>query len=123
MKHYRKIFRDNLSKGHLFLQYCPTCRRFIFYPREFCPYCWGSDLEWRETQGQGTVYSYTIVYVSALPEFEPPYIYALVDLAEGFRIAANIENCSLDEIRVGMPVKLAFKPREGIATLPIFKPI
>lgn len=105
------------------MQYCPACRRFVFYPRELCPYCWDCGLEWRELGGQGTVYSYTIVYVSALAEFEPPYIYAVVELAEGVRMAANIEDCSLDEIKVGMPVKLTFKAREGIAALPMFKPI
>ncbi len=123
MNDYKQIFWDHLNKGNLYLQYCPTCQRFVFYPRELCPYCWGSSLEWRETQGEGTVYSYTVVYVSALPEFEPPYIYALVELDEGLRLATNIENCGLDEIRVGMPVKLTLRRRESTAALPIFAPI
>jgi len=123
MSGYKQIFKDKLQSGQMWLQYCLDCRRFVYYPRERCPYCWQDRLDWQPVSGLGTVHSYTIVRVSALPEFHPPYIYALVDLTEGVRMAANIEDCSLDRIQVGMPVHLKIINREGNAALPIFIPV
>ncbi|MEQ8200894.1 MAG: OB-fold domain-containing protein [Syntrophomonadaceae bacterium] len=120
---YRQTFRDKLKTGRLWLQYCPACARHVFYPRERCPYCWGTELDWQPLSGLGQVYSYTIVRVSALPEFQPPYIYALVELAEGVRLAANIEDCPLDRIEVGMPVQVKIINREGHEGLPVFVPL
>ncbi len=122
MRDYQQIFRDKLKNGNMWLQYCPDCHRFIYYPRERCPYCWEAGLEWQPVQGLGSVYSYTVVRVSALPEFKPPYIFALVELAEGVRMATNIQECSLEQIHVGMPVRLKIITREGCDTLPVFVP-
>lgn len=123
MSDYKQIYYDKMAAGHLWLQYCPTCHVFIFYPRERCPYCLQADLEWKPVSGQGVLYSYTIVHVSALPEFKQktPYIYALIQLDEGLRMPANLIDCPLEEVHVGMPVKLTYIEKEG-KTLPVFKP-
>mgnify|MGYP001223049456 CR=1 FL=1 len=121
---YKKKYWNKVAAGELWLQFCLHCDRFIFYPREHCPHCYRADLEWKPTLGRGKLYSYTVVHVSALPDFkgEVPYIYALVELNEGVRIPTNIIDCPLDKIQVDMPVELAFIEREG-RTLPVFKPI
>jgi len=120
---YRRTFWEKLKTGRLWPQYCPSCTRYVFYPRERCPYCWESDLDWQPLSGLGRVYSYTVVRVSALPEFQPPYVYALVDLDEGVRLATNIEDCPLDCIEVGMPVRLKTINREDHEALPVFVPL
>lgn len=109
------IYQDYLHQGELRLPYCPSCRRFIFYPRMFCPYCWGEKVEWKRLQGWGRVYSYTIVNVSALPEFNEkiPYIYAIVELEEGIKMPANILECEPEKVTVGMPVALNIQERAG----------
>ena len=105
------------------IQYCPSCARHIFYPRELCPYCLATKPQWKESAGQGTIYSYTIVRWSALKAFEKkvPYIYALVDLSEGVRIPTNIVDCPVDSVRIGMPVKLTWLEEQGEFT-PVFRP-
>lgn len=122
MSDYKQIYWDKLADGSFSLQFCPHCNKYIFYPREICPYCLEHELEWKPVSGQGTIYSYTIVHVSALPEFKDktPYIYALVELAEGVRIPSNLIDCHLDEVRVGMPVMLTYIKKEG-KTLLVFK--
>jgi uncharacterized OB-fold protein len=81
-------------------------------------------MEWRQVSGRGRIHSFTIVRVSALEEFkgQVPYVYALVDLAEGVRIPTNIVACPPEQVRVDMPVNLAIIKREG-RSLPAFKPI
>lgn len=119
----RQTYWQYISTGKLGLQFCPACQKHIFYPRGLCPHCLQSGLEWKEATGRGVLYSYTIVHVSALPDFssETPYIYVLVDLDEGVRIPSNLIDCHLDDLKVGMPVKLDFIERQG-KDLPVFKP-
>jgi hypothetical protein len=120
---YKDIYWQKLNTGELWLQYCSLCKKYIFYPRGLCPYCLESGLEWKAVSGQGHVYSYAIVYVTALPEFneEIPYIYALIELAEGIRLPSKLLDCPLNEVQVGMPVKLSFIEKED-RKLPVFTP-
>jgi hypothetical protein len=37
-----------------------------------------------------------------------PYVFAIVELEEGPRVATNIVNCGSDEVRVDMPVKATY---------------
>lgn len=127
MPDYHDLYQHYLNQGELRLPYCQSCRQFIFYPRHFCPYCWQEEMEWQPVQGRGTVYSYTIVNVSSLPEFaaETPYILAIIELTEGARMPGNIINCTPEKVKVGMPVQIeimqkqdrmvvAFKPDDTI---------
>jgi len=103
--------RAETNHEALELQYCPACQKYIFYPRELCPYCLEAKPEWKGVSGRGRVYSYTVVRQSALKEFvkKVPYIYAIVELDEGVRIPTTIIGCPVDEIEIGMPVELAGK--------------
>ncbi len=113
------------EKGHteLEMQYCPACEKYIFYPRELCPYCLEVRPEWRECTGRGIIYSYTIVRKSLLQEFEDrvPYTYAIVELQEGIRIPTNIIDCPVDQVRIGLPVELA-RVEESKNPIPLFRP-
>ena len=121
---YYAIYQKYLSRGELRLQFCLSCQRYIFYPRSLCPYCWEEQLEWKPSSGRGTIYSYTVVNVSALPDFsaKTPYIYAIIELEEGVRIPANIIDGKPDKLKVGMPVKLYIQERTG-QKVAAFKPI
>jgi hypothetical protein len=118
----RKWYRE--GRRNLKLQYCPACEKYIFFPRESCPYCLQVVPEWKETEGRGTVYSYTTVRRSALPEFAArvPYTYAIVELHEGIRLPSNIVDCPVDKVRIGLPVELAWI-EEGRDMIPVFRPV
>ncbi len=113
------------KKGRTVLkvQYCPVCEKYIFFPRELCPYCLEVKPEWKETVGRGKIYSYTAVRRSSLPEFEDrvPYTYAMVELHEGIRIPTNIVDCPVNKVRIGMPVELAWI-EESKDIIPVFRP-
>ena len=111
------------TKCHkLLLQKCIHCESYIFYPRAFCPECLSQDLEWVESSGEGTIYSYTIIYHSPIREFEHlvPYIIAIIELKEGVRIMSNIVHCKPAEIHVGMTVHVIFEEVSKDISLPKF---
>jgi uncharacterized OB-fold protein len=110
----------------LLIQRCMTCGRHQFYPRPFCLACSDERIEWVESAGQGTIYSATTVFMAVLPELEPPYVVAVVELDEGPRITTNIvgpdgipENC-----QIGSRVWLAWRDRGtgSLPPLPVFTP-
>ncbi len=74
--------------------------------------------------GRGVVYAFTINHYRWLPDMEPPYIVAEVDLVEqeGLRLMTNIVDCPLDEVRTGMPVQVVFA-RHGDVYIPLFRPL
>jgi len=117
-------FWEAAKRHKLLLQKCNQCERYIYYPRRFCPECLSQDLEWVESSGEGTIYTYTIIYHSPIREFESlvPYILAIIELKEGVRIMSNIVHCEPAEIHVGMMVQVIFEEVSKDISLPKFQP-
>jgi len=103
-------FFDAAAQGVLRLQRCPRDGVF-FYPRSACPVCWGTDWEWEVLSGRGAIHSFTIDRVGHEPRLaaEVPFCIALVDLAEGARVPANIVDSPVELVRVGLPVEAVFE--------------
>ena len=112
-------FWEGVAEGRLRIQRCGACGRHVFYPRSVCPHCMEARLEWVDTAGSGTVYSFTVVH-RAPPGFaeEAPYVVALVELSEGPRLLTRLAGVKPAEALVGMAVQLAVG---GDPPLPFFK--
>ncbi|MGH7102311.1 MAG: Zn-ribbon domain-containing OB-fold protein [Acetobacteraceae bacterium] len=52
-----------------------------------------------------------------------PYAIAYVTLQEGPTMLTNIVDCDFNALRIGMNVRLVFKPTAGGAALPMFTPV
>lgn len=119
----KQFYEEHISKGELWLQYCADCQQYIFYPRRHCPGCWGQKWEWRKSQGQGTVYSYSVICKSILTEFvrDIPYIYALITLHEGVRMATRIVDCAPEAVHIDMTVEMTIREIGG-KPRPVFQP-
>ena len=118
-------FWDGLKSGQLRLQRCAECQSYVFYPRSVCPHCLSERLEWTKADGRGKVYSYTIVRRAMNPSFadDVPYVFAIVELAEGPRVTTNIVNCAPDDVRVDMPVKATYDNVTPETALLKFEPV
>jgi len=113
-------FWDGLAAGELRVQKCDDCGRLVFYPRPHCPDCLSEALTWTPLSGRGRVYTYTIVRRAMHPAFAPdvPYVFAIVELEEGPRLATNVVNCDIEAVRVELPVKAVYDSvAAGIALL------
>lgn len=115
------VYYEHLNLGELWLQYCRDCGQYIFYPRSHCPECWGVQWEWRASSGRGKIYSYTVIHVNSRENEAYPYIYALVSLDEGVRLATQIVDCDLQEVAVDMRVEMVPQQFDG-QIMPVFRP-
>ena len=115
---------DAARNHQLALPECLSCRRFYFYPRDHCPVCLGREVRWRAVSGRGFLYTYVIAHHPA-PGFEAdaPYVIAVVELAEGPRMMANIVGIEPDPalLELDMPLEVVFTER-GPMTVPNFRP-
>jgi len=118
-----KPFYDRCRDRRLAYQRCRDCGGVVFYPRAHCTHCTGTDLEWRESAGRGTIYSFTVMRQHGHPAFRArvPFPVALVDLDEGFRMFAEIVGADPEALRIGQRVEVSWLEEGGI-TLPAFAP-
>ena len=117
------LFWMGCKKRELLIQRCRACARYQYYPRAVCVHCLADDPEWVRVSGRGTIYSYTVTYQNASPGFrdELPYVLALVDLDVGVRMTTNIVGAKPEELRVGLPVQVAFEDITPDIALPKFR--
>jgi uncharacterized protein len=101
------------KQGRLVLRECTECGKKHFPPRRLCPACWSESLRWSDASGFGTVYTFTIMRRPPVPEFaaQVPYVVALIDLAEGPRMMANIVGDEAQAVRIGERVSVCFEQR------------
>jgi hypothetical protein len=79
-------------------------------------------VEWVQACGQGTLYTWSVIYSNDMPPFKDrvPYVAAMVDLAEGPRMATNVVECPFDELEVGMALRVVFRPISDDFAIPVF---
>lgn len=109
------------ADGRLVLPRCLACGRTHHHPRGLCPHCWSTDLEWVEAAGNGEVVTFSVVHQPPSPAFTVPYVLAVIELAEGPRMMANVVDVAPEAVTIGMPVEVTFERRDA-TTLPQFRP-
>jgi len=112
---------DAATEGRLLIGLCRDTGKHFYYPRGASPFTLSANVELVQASGRGTIYSYTVVRVAQ------PYACAYVELEEGPRIFTNIVDCDFAEIRIGMKVRVVFKPSQDAegapgAPVPMFAP-
>lgn len=118
-------FWEATRRREYLLQWCSSCETPIFYPREICPACLGTQMEWRPSRGSGEVHAVSVQHLpaAAFPAFnEGPYAVALIELAEGVRVMSNVVGCPPEEVTVGMQVTVTWEPLSDGRNLPLFEP-
>lgn len=86
---------------------CEHCNAKIFPPRDICPEC-GRETKTRFSfSGRGEVYSFTVVHDAPVGyESQAPYAIALVRLAEGPLVTAQLTDVDAKDLRIGLPVEM-----------------
>jgi uncharacterized OB-fold protein len=109
--------------GKLMIMRCGNCGTARIPSRSHCDNCLSGDFTWEEASGRGTVHTFAVMHQKYHPAFFPelPYNLAVVELEEGPRISTNLVDVRNEDIRVGMPVKVAFERYDDVA-LPKFRP-
>ncbi len=87
--------------------HCSACERNYFPPRKVCPSCRAGDLESRELQGSGTLYSYTRMSQSmrGFANLGPSTV-GMVQLDDGPLIMTQLTDVEGVDLHIGMPVEM-----------------
>ncbi|MFI6338948.1 thiolase C-terminal domain-containing protein [Streptomyces sp. NPDC050535] len=113
------------ADGVLRISHCDDCGRYFHPPMPLCPSCRSRAVAPEPVSGRAVVVGFTVTHQTWLPSFPPPYVVAVVALAEDdrARLTTNIVGCAPDRVSVGMPVRVRFERTEDDAVyLPLFEP-
>ncbi|MCF3177063.1 OB-fold domain-containing protein [Streptomyces sioyaensis] len=114
-------FWEGVARHRLLIQRCTGCRTLRFPWLPGCSRCGSPEWDTVEASGAGTVFSYVVLHHPPFPAFDPPYAVGLIELAEGVRMVSNIVGIPYDQVRIGMPVRLAFERVDEEYELPVFR--
>ena len=112
------------AEGELRFLRCDDCRYYIHPPSPLCPECLGRSLAPEAVSGRGVVHTYTVNHQPWIPGFDPPYVVAIVELDEqpGLRLTTNVVHCEIEDVEIGMPVRVVFEDLGDDVFLPLFEP-
>ncbi len=124
-------FWEAAASRELRIPRCDQCRAWCWYPKEQCPSCGSARFTWTATSGRGSLFAWAVVRHAFLPQFadKVPFVPGLVSLEEdpSVRLVTEIVDCRPDQLRIGMPMRVAFRPMsfpgvDGEVTAPFFVP-
>jgi len=113
-----EAFFKAAREGRFTIPVCTACGKAHWYPRAICPFCASDKVEWRDSPGHGTIYTFSV-----MQRVKEPYVIAHVTLAEGPTMLTNIVDCDPDKVHIGQKVTVVFQDTEnGGPPAPLFKP-
>jgi len=107
------LFSAELGDGHLIGTHCKSCGDYVF-PRSFTchnPECEDRDVEDVALSPTGKVSTYSAMsypppppFVASKADWQPTPVVA-VELPEGIHIIGMMEDCTPEDVSIGMEVK------------------
>lgn len=120
---FSKPYWEATRDKKLLLQYDPKVGRYQFFPRANSIATGRRNLEWREVSGKGEVFSFTVARRTREPfRGHEPFLIALVTLDEGVNVMANMVDCTLEEMKIGLRVMPYWAPLPNGTHLLMFTP-
>ncbi len=108
-----RFWREIPQRYNLLGNQCTSCNKIFFPPSEACPECRRKSygkMKDLKLSGKGKVITYTIVNVAPDAfDKQAPYPMAIIELEEGPRITAQIVDCDINEVKIGMNVQSTFR--------------
>ena len=112
------------AQGELRFLRCGGCETYVHPPSPICPECLGRDLAPAAVSGRAVLHTFTVNHQPWIPGFDPPYVVAIVEIEEdpSVRLTTNIVGCEIEQVEIGMPVRVCFEELEKNVFLPLFEP-
>jgi len=110
------------ADGKLHILRCSPGGHWIHPYAARCPTCGSAEIAAQPVSGRGTIVGFTVNHQPWLPDIEVPYVVAIVELEEqhDLRLMTNMPLTPIDDVRVGMPVKVYFE-QYGEIFCPLFE--
>jgi uncharacterized OB-fold protein len=105
--------------GQLLIQQCSTCGR---YQQPLCPACRTETMAPTPVSGRGKVKTFTVNHQQWLPDQDPTFVFAAVELPEQAElyVFSNVL-ASPEAVHAGLPVQVCFERQDDV-WLPLFRP-
>ena len=119
-------------EGNLLISRCRACGHFFHPPGPACWRCRSTDVGPEKVSGRGTIAAFSVDRQPWIPGFEPPYIVAMVEIAEepGVRLISNVVDVEPADMRIGLEVDAFFEDWTGLSGeedtrvwIPLFRPV
>jgi hypothetical protein len=118
-------FWQGCEREELHLPRCTCCGMLAWPIEAACTTCRGHTFAWERLSGRGTIVSWcTFERDYYQGHFPIPWECILVELEEGALFISNPDGLTWEDMRVGLPVAVAFLPCEdqaGTFNLPVFR--
>jgi uncharacterized protein len=115
---------DAAREHRLVFARCTGCSKFNFPAVPFCGSCLTQSIDWVESSGVATLYSFTIVRHGVTPDLlgSLPYVIAVVDINDspGVRMLTNVVDCNLEALQIGDALKVYWHDTPDGVTIPRF---
>jgi len=103
-------FYSKLNEGELYGGKCSNCGNITLPPRQICPKCLSTQIDWYKLSMTGEVESFTLITVAPKNfENEAPYAVCIVKILEGVKFIGRIKISSQNEIKVGDKVEFVIE--------------
>ncbi len=112
---------DAAKQRRLVIQRCADCHELRHPVGPQCPECQSFEWDTVDASGAATLYSFTVAHHPKHPAFDYPLVIAVVELAEGTRLIANLAGITPDEAVIGMALELDWIDADPDLTLPVFR--
>ena len=109
-----EFFWTSGADGRLRFLRCSDCYTYVHPPAPVCPSCSSRAVAPEAVTGRGTVLTFTVNH-QPWGILEPPYVIAIVELAEqpGLRLTTNLVGIAPDDVRLHGSPSQATTPRSG----------
>ena len=111
-----------VDEGKVLIQRCKSCQELRHPPRPMCGECQSMEWDSIESTLEGEVISYTCLRHPSIPGYPKDPICAVIKLAEGTNLVANIAGCEYDDVSIGMKLKGKVEQVDDKTMLPQFYP-
>ncbi|WP_216694504.1 Zn-ribbon domain-containing OB-fold protein [Dietzia psychralcaliphila] len=116
------------ERGELLISKCSDCGHFFHPPGPVCFRCRSRNVGPEATSGRGVVAAYTINQQQWLPGLPPPYVVAMIELAEDrdVRVTSSVVAVDPADLVVGLEVEVFFEEwgeGEDRVWIPLFRPV
>ena len=127
-----EAFWTGRRDGDLLIARCHGCGHFFHPPAPACWRCRSFDVAPEKVSGRATVAAFSVDRQPWIPGFEPPYIVAIVEIAEepDVRLTTNVVDVEPEDMRIGLEVEVFFEDWTGLSGgedtrvwIPLFRPV
>lgn len=117
-----RAFWTGGKDGQLLIQRCGSCGHYQHPPQPLCPRCRTETMAPSPVSGRGTVKTFTVNHQQWLPDVDPRFVFAAVELPEQAELYVFSNVLAAPEaVHAGLPVEVRFEQQDDV-WLPLFAP-